>query len=329
MTAPRLAKHLFIAVVTLLSCAPANAQFFSKVDEWFRKRQSNQVYDTTYIYRPQERWLVRTQSLNTWENVSLHARGQDRKNIDLSARSGLVFKQTIGAGYRGLVLDLGYVPGKMKRSADLEIKSNGNRFGFALGASFAYGFSGSSDVDGVAFALNRGDVIVVSTHASAYFAFNGKRFSMPAATSQNYRQLRSAGSPLLTFKAQVYGVFSNPETYPDAEIIGAGTAYLGLGGGYGYNWVPGENWLIHLSLTETVGFLNDSRIVFRENNERFSWESPIFVTGGNIAVLYYIKKWYFGIHATAEDLLFWSRRELNFSINRSLAKANVTLGVRF
>ncbi len=320
---------LIAAALFLLNCPIASAQFFRNLDEWFRKKQAKQVYDTTYIYRPQERWLVRTQSLFSGESSTLHAELSDRGIINLQAGSGLMFKQTIGGGYRGLVLDVGYVPGKLQKNADFEIKAYGNILGFALGGSFAYGYKGQSNIGGTVINLNPGDIIGASLYANAYVALNGRRFSMPAPTCQSYRQLRSAGSPLLTLKAQIYGMLTNQNTYPDADINGAITSFAGIGAGYGYNWVPGENWLIHLSLTETIGFLNDSRLLLKSNSEHYDWQSPIFVTKGNLAALYYYRKWYFGIHANAEDLLFWSRSDIDFSLDKIMSRANVTVGVRF
>lgn len=324
-------KKLYCIIATallLLSEVSASAQFFRKLDEWFRKKQARQVYDTTYIYRPQERWLVRTQSFFSGESSDLHA-ARAGSDINLTAGSGLMFKQTIGGGYRGLVIDAGFAPGKKDKNADLEIKIYGNKLGVRLGGAFAYGYRGRTSVNGTEFELQPGDVIGANAYLNAYFAFNGKRFSMPAATNQNYRQIRSAGSPLLTFKTQLYGMFTNPLTYPDAEITGAATAYIGLGGGYGFNWVPGENWLVHFSLTETIGFLNESSLLLKDDRDNYSWESPIFVTSGDLAVLYYYKKWYFGVHANAEDLLFWNNRDMDFQFNKFATKANVTAGVRF
>ncbi|MBR3075402.1 MAG: DUF4421 family protein [Bacteroidales bacterium] len=322
--------HCIVATALLLLIGPtSSAQFFRDLDDWLKKRQARQVYDTTYIYRPQERWLVRTQSLTSGEHSDLHAERNNSTNVTIKAGSGLMFKQTIGGGYRGLVFDVGYVPGKLKKNADLEVKAYGNMLGFSLGGSFSYGYKGHSVIDGTTTVLSPGDIIGASIYTSAYFAINGRRFSMPAATSQNYRQLRSAGSPLVTVKAQVYGLLKNPDTTPDADINGAVTSFAGIGAGYGYNWVPGENWLIHLSLTETIGFLNDSRLLLKTNSERFVWQSPIYVTRSNFAVLYYYRKWYFGLHANAEDLLFWSPRNMHFSLDKLAWKANVTVGVRF
>lgn len=325
-------KNLLCIIVTalLLLIGPASsAQFFRNLDDWLKSKQARQVYDTTYIYRPQERWLIRTRSLFSGESSSLHAERNNDRNVVIQAGSGLMFKQTVGGGYRGLVLDVGYVPGKLKKNADLEIKAYGNLLGFSLGGSFSYGYKGHAIIDGATMALNPGDIIGTSIYTSLYYAINGRRFSMPAATSQNYRQLRSAGSPLLTLKAQIYGILANPEVVPDADINGAITSFAGIGAGYGYNWVPGENWLIHFSMTETIGFLNDSRLLLKTNSEHYERQSPIYVTAGNLAVLYYYRKWYFGIHAEAEDLLFWSRRDMDFSLDKLMSKANVTVGVRF
>ena len=52
-----LMKRAFIVVLLLLAWVPGYSQFFQKIDNWLRQRQSKQAYDTTgsvallYYYR--------------------------------------------------------------------------------------------------------------------------------------------------------------------------------------------------------------------------------------------------------------------------------------
>ena len=41
---------------------------------------------------------------------------------------------------------------------------------------------------------------------------------------------------------------------------------IGIGGGYGYNWVPGRNWLLHISALPT--FIVYSNTSLKVNDER-------------------------------------------------------------
>lgn len=45
-----LMKRAFIVVLLLLAWVPGYCQFFQKIDNWLRQRQSKQAYDTTCIY---------------------------------------------------------------------------------------------------------------------------------------------------------------------------------------------------------------------------------------------------------------------------------------
>ena len=62
-----------VACFLLLACVQAGGQFFQSVDEWLQKRQQKQPYDTTYIFRPQERWRLRTTAKVEGESVLLVA----------------------------------------------------------------------------------------------------------------------------------------------------------------------------------------------------------------------------------------------------------------
>ena len=321
--------HRFISALLLILCAvPAKGQLLNDVDMLLKNNQARQVYDTTYIYRPQNRFLIRTQSIFSGESFALTCPDGNGGDYFMKVGSQLQFKQTIGFGYRSIVLDAGFVPGK-KSSIALDLKINGNRIGVSAGGSISYGMSGSASHDGITEPVPERGIIGLYSYLNAYYAFNGGRFSMPAATNQNYRQLRSAGSVLASFAAQFYGMAPDRKVIPDSPAKVIFTSLLGLGGGYGYNWVPNEHWLVHLSLTETVGILNDSRIYFSDSDLGFKEEVPVFVTAGNVAVLYYWGNWYFGLYSKADNLSFFGKKGISFSLNRTSSLANLTVGVRF
>ena len=97
---------------------------------------------------------------------------------------------------------------------------------------------------------------------AGYYTFNHRRFSYPAAFNQSYIQHRSAGSWLAGFSYQGGIIETSDElkarssTAPDISID---VGHVGIGGGYGYNWVLGKGWLIHFSMMPTF-------VVFNRNN---------------------------------------------------------------
>ena len=100
-------KKPFLIICLMTLCwGTADAQFFQNVDDWLKRKQERQPYDTTYIYRPQERWLVRSRSLFSGESVSMFAKDGENVNT-LSLKSGLQYKQTFGAGASHISLTAG------------------------------------------------------------------------------------------------------------------------------------------------------------------------------------------------------------------------------
>ena len=92
---------------------------------------------------------------------------------------------------------------------------------------------------------------------------------------------------------------------------------------------PSENWLIHIGLTETVGFLNSSAAKIDGIEYGFKTEVPAFVTKGSAAVLYYWGKWYTGVYANYDSTLYLCENNVAFLFSRDSYNANLTLGVRF
>jgi len=324
-------RKLLLPALLLLCSLPSNAQFFRKIDDWFKNQQAKQPYDTTYIYRPQERWLVRTRSMFSGESLNMAATVSEDEAYAASLGTGLEFKQTIGFGYRILALDFGFSPFGKKSSAGLDINIIGNRIGVSVGGWLSYGMTGSALIKGETVEIPTSGALGMLGHADVLWAILGNKFSMPAASNQNFRQRKSAGSPLVTFSAKVYGVSFNKDVLPNSPVKMANTALIGIGGGYGYNWVPSDHWLIHISAMETIGYPNRSLLTLQDRDEPFGRETPIFLTRANLGVIYYYRSWYFGAYANFNSMDFFGRNrsELNFYLSRTETMAFATAGVRF
>lgn len=324
-------KKVFIFVLLLMVCVPGRCQFFRNLDDWLKRRQEKQVYDTTYIFRPQERWLVRTRSFFSGEQITLAAvDGYNQSNqYGFMVGSGLNYRQTIGGGYRNLALDIGFSPFGKKTSADFAINIYGNRFGLKMSGAFTYGLSGSAMALGNTYDVQPGDIASIYGQVSAYYAFNGRRFSIPAAMNQSYRQRKSAGSLLATASACLLPVLVLEDAAKNLQVERAMCGLIGAGLGYGYNWVPSEHWLVHACVTETVGIWNAAYMVVRGYDQDFKRDTPIFVTYGSFAVLYYYRKWYFGMYADLDALVFLGKDNLDMVMGRMKNSTNLTVGVRF
>ena len=98
---------------------------------------------------------------------------------------------------------------------------------------------------------------------NAYWIFNHRKFSYPAAYSQSTNQRRSAGSFMAGFSYSQHRISFDYEKLPPAilERINPSLKFshikysdYSLGFGYGYNWVFAKNWVSNLSLLPGIGY---------------------------------------------------------------------------
>ena len=98
---------------------------------------------------------------------------------------------------------------------------------------------------------------------NAYWIFNHRKFSYPAAYSQSTNQRRSAGSFMAGFSYSQHNISFDYEKLPPAILdrINPSLKFshikysdYSLGFGYGYNWVFAKNWVSNLSLLPGIGY---------------------------------------------------------------------------
>ena len=224
-------KIAIVTCILMLAGVRAEGQFFQSVDGWLKKQQQKQPYDTTYIYRPQERWRLRTTAQLEGESAMMVAVVPDGDSYGLKLDRRLKYKHTVGVGYRNLIVDAGFSPIGGKYTFGGAMNIMGNRVGVTLEGGLSTGFNGVALTGGETTSnLPDDGVIMMNVGLSAYYAFNGKHFSMPAAMNQAFRQLRSAGSFLATFTTRTYGMMRNPDLTVAIQPEFACTGLIGLGG---------------------------------------------------------------------------------------------------
>ena len=98
---------------------------------------------------------------------------------------------------------------------------------------------------------------------NAYWIFNHKKFSYPAAYSQSTNQRKSAGSFMAGFSYSQHKISFDHEKLPESmdnqlnpNLRFSKIKYsdYSLGFGYGYNWVFAKNWVSNLSLLPGIGY---------------------------------------------------------------------------
>lgn len=241
-----------------------------KVDSILSSRYYKTSYDTNYVVRPEGKMTLKFR-LNQTGN-SLHAKGTvngiySKADLHTSHKTTVA----VAASYRGIALGLTVNPAKLSGAyKDYEFNLNYYSSRLSLDASYQRSSTLAGDIERNGIQrLENGDLSMKVLNLAGYYTFNHHRFSYPAAFTQSYVQLRSAGSWLAGFSYQGGSIRTTDElkernpNAPDTRIY---IGHFGIGGGYGYNWVLGKKWLLHLSSLPT--FVVYNRNNFTVNGER-------------------------------------------------------------
>ena len=114
--------------------------------------------------------------------------------------------------------------------------------------------------------------------ANGYVVLNPRRFSLPAALTQRYKQIRSAGSALLGASLTGFRMDVDVAQLPP-QLIDENTPYdyarhiiytaASLSAGYAYNWVLPDNWMLHASYLHTLSLYHYDEIAFADGTIPF------------------------------------------------------------
>lgn len=279
-------KTLFTMMLFVLMCSgilPMYAQnLFQRLDRMLTENYNKVKFDTTYIVRPNTKWTV-TARLNV-SGMAIEAEGHDRSALPPESTQDGQYYQTkmeanskatvsLGLSYQGISLGLALNPAQLigkYHDYELNLNSYRNRFGFDVIYQDAKNFKGWYDQQGWGrLDLPDGVLKVQTLNVNAYYAFNGRRFSYPAAFSQSYIQRRSAGSFLL---AASY-MWQNA-TVDWGQWIQLKMKNVGIGAGYGYNFVPRKGWLLHLSALPTFIVYSNSSMAVDDDRTSLRYRFP-------------------------------------------------------
>lgn len=123
--------------------------------------------------------------------------------------------------------------------------------------------------------LPDGLLSVKTLNINAFYIFNSRRFSYPAAFSQSYIQRRSAGSFLLAVSGQGQRATLEWEKEMNLKMMN-----IGIGAGYGYNYVPGQGWLLHISGLPTFIVYSKTSMTFGDDRIPLHYHFPeVIITG--------------------------------------------------
>ena len=186
---------------------------------------------------------------------------------------------SLGVSYLGVSLSASLNPAKLMgkyRDYELNFNSYGRRFGFDIVYQDAKNFSGWHDHEGMErIELSDGLLSVKTLNINAFYIFNSRKFSYPAAFSQSYIQRRSAGSFLLAVSGQGQRATLEWEKEMNLKMMN-----IGIGAGYGYNYVPGQGWLLHISGLPTFIVYSKTSMTFGDDRIPLHYHFPeVIITG--------------------------------------------------
>ena len=210
---------------------------------------------------------------------------------------------------------------------DLYYRKTGNDFKLRSISGFPQEFQSSHNIhfDGLESKIKG---------LNAYWIFNHRKFSYPAAYSQSTNQKRSAGSFMAGLSYSQHNISFDCEKLP-ASILQQLSPSLrfnhikysdySLGFGYGYNWVFAKNWVSNISLLPSIGY-KKSRIDDNDfKNE--SWIKDInFDLITRAAIVYNNAKYFVGASLVLHT---YDYRKPNLSVTNSFGTLRIYAGFNF
>ena len=270
-----------------------NSHIINHFDSILAKKYSKNDIDTTYLMRPQTKWTVRLRMNVSGSDIRADGYENDEH---FAAKMKAERKGTISAGvsYLGFSLNMALNPAKILgkyHDFELNFNSYGQRFGFDFAYQDASNFTGWHETGEAARIGLPADILSLKTlNLNTYYAFNYRRFSYPAAFSQNYIQKRSAGSFMLAASAQ--GQHGKISSDPEMEFK---MTNIGIGGGYGYNYVPSQGWLLHISALPTLIIYSRTSMTIGDTRVPLHYHFPEIIITSRGAAVRQIGNKFFGV----------------------------------
>jgi len=328
-----------IFVVMLLAFADevvaqalTHAERRARVDSVLAARYYRTPYDTNYVIRPEGKLTLKLR-LNQTGN-DFHAKGTvndiySKADLKTSHKTTM----SIGASYRGISAAVAINPAKIKGVyKDYEFNLNYYSSRLSLDLSYQRSETLAGDIVGDRGEqhLQSDDVTLKVLNIAGYYTFNHRRFSYPAAFTQSYVQRRSAGSWLAGISYQGGSIKTTDNLKarsPNAPDVRIYIGHLGIGGGYGYNWVPSRKWLLHLSLLPTFVVYNRNNMTVNDERKEAQHMQFNMIFNERAAIVYNFSPRYFaGATAVVNNSVF---KDDAVTVNQNKWRARAFIGMRF
>ena len=330
-------RHILFSAILLAFANEAAAQTLTqterraRLDSALAARYYRTPYDTNFVIRPEGKLTLKLR-LNQTGN-DFHAKGTvNGFYSEADLKTSHKTTMSIGASYRGISAAVAINPAKMK-GLYKDYEFNLNYYSSRLSLDFSYQRSetlaGDFTGDRGDLRLESGEALLKVLNIAGYYTFNHRRFSYPAAFTQSYIQRRSAGSWLAGISYQGGSIKTTDDLKarnPNAPDVRIYIGHVGIGGGYGYNWVPSKKWLLHLSILPTVVVYNRNNMTVNGERKEAQHMRLNMLFNERAAVVYNFSPRYFvSLTAVVNNSVF---KDDNVTVNQNKWRARASFGMR-
>lgn len=332
---------------TLLTDAPRKDNIFKQFFRAFN------AMDTTYIIPNKYNWAFMLQNTNSFETYALHSRELGQK-LSFSPKPAVKIGPYLGwrwifLGYTFEVSSLG--KGQQSKKTEFEL----SLYSSMLGCDLIYRRTGNDfrlrKAKGLGEEARKVEgeschgINVKVTGINAYYIFNHKRFSYPAAFAQSTVQRRSCGSWKIGFSytrheldfdydALPQALTQNPgyELSQDFRVNNLKYDDYSISCGYAYNWVFKPGWLLCVSLAPAIGYKQTRSNVVPTQDDPTLWTSIFnldnfnFDVTGRVGLVWNNTKYFGGLSLIVHN---YNYRHNRLSINNTFGTLNLYVGLNF
>ena len=304
-------RILTILLLTL-TCSAAHAQkrLLIKADSLVSAFYFNSGFDTAYVSRPVQRFMVAFHPDFSSIGIMIGKGGsRARFNTDLSDKVGVF------ATYRGYGFGYSFMPRHgRKNDGEFNFRFFCRRFGIETDFCRATSFSASISMPDTAFTIERGDIDFKMRMFSLYYVFNNKQFSFPAAFDKSYTQIKSCGSVILGVS---YATAKMNTGRHDFTIKSLNT---GFGAGYGYNFVTKKKFLFHISIIPTIVFMEENEVHTTSGRQTLDHNITDICLWGRAAASYNFKRIFVGADYVLYATLLGDSKKVSTRFTRNITR---------
>mgnify|MGYP002523023138 CR=1 FL=1 len=304
-----------------------------RINNELSKKYFTTKYDTNYVARPKEKWLLRLLGNQTGNYI--HAKGTVHdvySKYDLHTKTN--YTMGLEVNYCDIAATFSINPAKIGgdyNDYEFNFEYHGQMISFDINYLRATSLTGDIKLGNMDH-LDEEGLRMNVVNASAYYIFNNRKFSYPAALFQNYYQLRSAGSWLAGLTVQSGSIRTTDELKarnPLAPEVHLTFANVALGGGYGYNFVFGQRsqWLLHLSVLPSLVVYKHNRLTVNGDEMKDHGLCFNMLFNERVAVVYHFTPRFNAGASLIMSNSIYNNDNIKINQNKWLARA--FFGVRF